>query len=94
MRITPISMAANYAKKSVKFGEKENGLKPLIKIDEDTPDDKIVSYGTWGSNYVYPITAGQIRNIEADKQKDCNETGKESTEEYYKRKLYSTEWTM
>ena len=71
MKIAPITMSTNYMKKSVNFGEKKQEMKPLIKIDENTPDDKVVSYGTWGSNYVYPITAGQIRNIEADKQKDA-----------------------
>lgn len=93
MRITPISMAANYVKKSVNFGEKEKDLKPLIKIDENTPDDKIVSYGTWGSNYVYPITAGQIKATQ-ENSKTFQSTKKETPEEYYSRKIHSTEWTM
>lgn len=97
MKIAPVSMSANYMKKSVNFGEKKQEIKPLVQIDENTPDDKVVSYGTWGSNYVYPITAGQIRatqkeNPQFNPQRTLAD--KETPEEYLARKIHSTEWTM
>lgn len=98
MNINPITMTTNCMKKSVNFGEKKQEIKPLIQIDENTPDDKVVSYGTWGANYAYPITAGQLRAArklsEHGKNPQVNNVETEDSNEYYKRKLYSTEWTM
>ena len=100
MKITPISMHSNYGKNIAKFKGNNNEIKPLIKLDESIPDDKVVSYGTWGSNYVYPITAGQLRNSMRQEQLqktrsniDFSFSKKETPEEYLARKLYSTEWT-
>ncbi len=97
MNITPITMTTNCMKKSVNFGEKRQEIKPLIQIDENTPDDKVVSYGTWGPNYVYPITAGQIRATQKVIPHYEPRTGQKDTEtpkEYLSRKIHSTEWTM
>ncbi len=97
MRIAPILMSANHMQNSVKFGEKKQEMKPLIKIDENTPDDKVVSYGTWGSNYVFPITAGQIRATQEENPQFNQKTtliDRETPEEYFARKIHSTEWTM
>ncbi len=79
--------------------------KPVVKVTDDMADNEVVGYGTWGPNYVYPITAGQVRHemqeakkaaAEAAKQQARQEAAgkayKETPEEYMKRKLYSTEW--
>lgn len=97
MNITRISMAntpANF-KGMNKLPQRET-QKPLINTRE-VSDDEIVAYGNWGNNYAYPITAGQIRKLEPATKDEQNTSqtslGKESEDEYYKRKLYSTEWT-
>ena len=97
MKVSPIFMSANYMKKSVNFGEKKQEMKPLIRIDKNTPYYTVVSYGTWGANYAYPITAGEIRTIRQETPKYTpKETpqDRETPEEYYARKIHSTEWTM
>lgn len=104
MRINPISMASVYKNQNVGFKADSKKEKPLIEVTDDMPDDKVVSYGTWGGNYAYPITAGQIRrsqqiaqeqrlNASATDSNQSNDKYNESPEDYQRRKLYTTEWT-
>ena len=102
MKISPVSINLNN-RHSLKFkGNEAKDLKPLINLDENVADDEVVTYGTWGPNYVYPITAGQIRSmrekeeaLKGEQKETKNVTlQKEAPDEYYRRKLYSTEWTM
>lgn len=66
-----------------------------------------ITYGTWGPNYVYPIIKERNTDIFANNEKlnkkiedkkelnpDTTLVEEETPEEYYRRKLYSTEWTM
>lgn len=100
MNIRPISMQTNFKSQAVSFKGKQEQPKPLIQVTDDMPDDQVVTYGTWGSNYAYPITAGQIRanmakKAEAARAAEAQNISKQETpEEYYRRKVYSTEWTM
>lgn len=103
MNIRPISMQTNFVSRQASFAGKDaNQVKPLIKVTDDMPDDQVVTYGTWGSNYAYPITAGQIRANMASKAAEasresterCSVGDKETPSEYYARKIHSTEWTM
>ena len=95
MKISPITISANYKMNSFKGVEKK-------------PQESI-QYSTWGDNYAFPVSSKdeflQInKNIEKevkDVETDIIEKtparvveSEESPEEYYKRKLYSTEWTM
>lgn len=97
MNISRISMANSIANfRGVNKTPKESP-KPLIDMGKDTSDDAIVGYGTWGRDYIYPITAGQIRKAQMEREQAAEATPKrpadrETPEEYYKRKLYSTEW--
>ena len=102
MHITPVSMNTNCHRASVQFkGSDNQEAKPLIDIDPATPGNRVVAYGTWGSNYVYPITADQVRAMNAerrildsmDAKRTQYENTKEDEAEYLKRKLYRTEWT-
>lgn len=103
MNIKPISMQTNFKSQAVSFKGKEQQPKPLIQVTDDMPDDQVVTYGTWGPNYAYPITAGQIRaNMAAQAKTEAARAAeiqkpvakKETPEEYYQRKVHSTEWTM
>ncbi|MBQ9244741.1 hypothetical protein IJ182_00570 [bacterium] len=80
--------------------------KPLVKLTAETPDDAVVCYSTWGDNYAFPVTAGQIREAQRHEQESLQELRrqaaadraaqkqKETPDEYTQRKLYSTEWCM
>jgi len=95
MKIAPISMVSVSKSNTASFKGQQN--KPIVEITDDMSDDTIVSYGSWGPNYVYPITAGQIRTNMAEslvKSQAHKSSVQESEEEYQKRKLYSTEWCM
>ena len=100
MRIAPISMTS--VQNTSFKGKKQQ--QPVVEITDKTPDDTVVAYGSWGSSYIYPITAGQmkkqmaeslIRQAIAEKAAaEAKNSENESPEEYYKRKLYSSEWCM
>ena len=103
MNIAPISMSNMAMQKASFKGAEEK--KPLVT--DDMPDDTIVYYSTWGDNYAFPVTAGQIRAHEAEMRamkeqilkeaannKARIEASRESNEEYTKRKIGSTEWMM
>lgn len=96
MKLSPITISANYKMNSFKATEKK-------------PQEE-VQYSTWGDNYAFPIAQNDEvligkenteskQNINNDKEifeKILGKTSQydETPEEYYKRKLYSTEWTM
>ena len=50
------------------FGSaKTDAIEKEIKDLQEKPSDKVVDYGNWGGNYVYPITAGQkIESLQAE----------------------------
>lgn len=89
MRISPISISTNYKMNS-------------FKANQNKPQEQ-VQYSTWGDNYAYPVTQNDDiiispENKEMDEEVKERILGKasqydETPEEYYKRKLYSTEWT-
>lgn len=99
MNISRISMA-NFSTnfKGENKMPQQTEEKPLIDTT-GVSDDTIVAYGTWGSNYAYPIYAGQLKDKQPALGKPQEEQQApvmrdETPEEYYKRKLYSTEWCM
>ena len=77
----------------IDYSKKDGG------IPEDVPDTAVVAHGREDSTYIYPITAGQVRK-QAREASKLNpkyiqvDTHKEDAEHYYRRKLYSSEWTM
>ena len=91
-----------YTNKSVSgFKGRPHKARPMVS--EQTPDNEIVCYSNWGGNYVFPIYAKDIKQMEQAKHETKPETRQvqkqfsemsETPEEYYKRKLYSTEWCM
>ena len=96
MRINSIS-AANYVNRTQSFKCNNCEAKPLINVPIEAKDDEVVAYGTWGPNYVYPITAGQMKPTQKEieerlstPKQTSGET--ETPEEYYRRKINSTEW--
>ena len=97
MRVNPISVSA-FQKQNVNFKSQNNDVKPFINVTDDMSDDTVVSYSNWGGNYAFPITAGQIRALQALKEIDVKPvitTGQtETPEEYYARKIGSTEWLL
>ncbi len=98
MKIAPISMVSASKLNAASFKGQQN--KPIVEITDDMSDDTIVSYGSWGPNYIYPITAGQIRTnmaeslVKSQFLRAPKNSEQESEEDYKKRKLYSTEWCM
>ena len=98
MRISPVTISTNYKMHSFKANEQQK------------PQQQEVQWSTWGDNYAYPTTQKEenippidIRetNKIINKEKEIiekrpvrNSEYDETPEEYYKRKLYSTEWTM
>lgn len=97
MIISPISISSNYKVHSFKANEQS---KPQEKGQQE------VQWSTWGENYAYPITkerntdifAGDVKHNKAGEDKkelnpESKKVGEESPEDYYRRKLYSTEWT-
>lgn len=100
MKIAPISMSPVQKQNAASFSRRHE-QQPLVKLTDKTPDDAIVAYGSWGPNYAYPITAGQIRQNIAESlvnataaPKPQYKLHKESPEEYMARKINSTEWCM
>ena len=97
MQINSISMAMN---KNVGFKSSEQEQpKPFIQITPDMPDSQIVHYSNYGGNYVVPVTAGDIRKMQAEKAyaetaKPTIDVLKETPEEYYARKINSVEWML
>ncbi len=104
MNVTSISMASNLKSNQASFkGDNKQVPKPLVDLTDDVSDDTVVFYSTCGPNYVFPVTAGQVREAQAKAavneavrsySKQINEEETESEKEYLNRKLYSTEWTM
>ena len=96
MNIAAITMTTP---SKVSFQAKKEEIKPLVNI-EGKKDNEVVAYSNWGGNYAFPITAGQIREQQAEALKaEAIKTAyqpenKESEEEYTKRKLFSAEWFM
>ncbi len=98
MQINSISMAAMNKNIGFKAAETEQP-KPLVEIPDDMPDEQVVQYSTWGGNYAYPVTAGDIRRIQAEKAyaetaKPAVDMQQETPEEYYARKINSVEWML
>ena len=100
MRITPVS----FGKKQpvdVK-GIKIDYSKPDGGIPKDIPDNAVVAQGRLDNTYIYPITAGAVREkaraaAEICSKKDytpVSRVDQETPEEYLARKIYSTEWCM
>ncbi len=92
---------------SVSFGKLPPLYREGIKIDykkpnggipEDVPDDAVVAYGSQDNNYRFPIYAGQIRvesaRVSAQHAAAKSYGHKETPEEYYARKVNSTEWCL
>ena len=95
MQINPVSMV------KVNFKSTNNEqAKPLVKVTPDMPDSEIVQYSTWGGNYAFPVTAGDIRKMEAEKayaqvaEKPVDTRFDETPEEYQARKINSVEWML
>lgn len=98
MRISPVTISTNYKLHSFKANEQQK------------PQQQEVQWSTWGDNYAFPIAQNDEvligkenteskQNINNDKEifeKILGKTSQydETPEEYYRRKLYSTEWTM
>ena len=96
MKINPVSIAP-MQKQNVNFKGNDNSVKPFIEVTEDMSDDTVVSYSNWGGNYAYPITAGQIRALQAIHVQPAVTmpiSKDETPEEYYARKIGSTEWLL
>ena len=99
MKINPVSIATVNKSFAFKSIQKEQP-KPLVTVTDDMPNNEIVQYGTWGSNYAFPITAGDIRRMEAEKAYAQNAKPSvdtrydETPEEYLARKINSTEWML
>lgn len=98
MQINSISMATMNRNVGFKGTENEQP-KPLVEVTPDMPDNTVVQYSTWGSNYAFPITAGDIRKMQAEKAYEqvaqpAVDNHQETPEEYYARKINSTEWMM
>ncbi len=100
MQINSISMVSANRNIGFKAAEK-NQPKPLVEVTPDMPDDQVVQYSTWGGNYAFPVTAGDLRKMQAEKvlseapKSACACGGKEETpEEYYARKINSVEWML
>ena len=101
------SISANYINKTQSFKCNHHSAKPLIDIPEDAKNDDIVAYSTWGNNYAFPITAGQLKEqqqtiikLQTNKpnvakvqttKSDISEYS-ETPEEYYRRKINSPDW--
>ena len=97
MQVSPISMSS-IQKQNVNFKSQDDSVKPFINVTDDMSDDTVVSYSNWGDNYAYPITAGQIRALQALKEIDIKPIATspytETPEEYYARKIGSSEWLL
>ena len=96
MKINPVSMVS-VQRQNVNFKGDDNSVKPFIEVTEDMSDDTVVSYSNWGGNYAFPITAGQIRALQALNVQTTPVTPaykEETPEEYYARKIGSTEWLL
>ena len=94
-RISMAKMPVNF--RGINKLTKEPEIKHLDETKKQDSDDAIVGYGTWGGDYIYPITASQIRKAKLEREKaeeaiQQKPVDRETPEEYYKRKLYSTEW--
>lgn len=114
MRISPITISANYKMNSFKANDNkpqkevqwstwgDNYAFPITK-GEDSPEQKAenVEYSTWGDNYAYPVSVNtEIKDVTnnnkeiIEKKPEGNHQYNETPEEYYARKIHSTEWTM
>lgn len=93
MNVSPISLAM----KSISFKSNNMEPKPMVNL-EGKKDDEVVMYSTWGDNYAFPVTVGQIRATEEARRElgssQAQAHYQETPEEYYERKLFSPEWFM
>ena len=100
MKIAPVS----FGKKppiDVK-GIKIDYSKPDGGIPKDVPDSTVVAHGRLDNTYIYPITAGAVREQAREAAEVCSRkdytpgsrADRETPEEYLARKIYSTEWCM
>ncbi len=93
MKVQSISLAS----KAISFKSDNLEPKPVVNV-EGKKDDEVVMYSTWGSNYAYPVTAGQIKAVTEARKELASAQAQtrydETQEEYQKRKLYSPEWCM
>lgn len=107
MRISPVSMNGNFKSNTVNFGKKEESSAPKTKEQKlaGVPEGKKVVMCRLDNNYIYPVLVDDDGNSvapKADRKKDgytpsepVRVTSSEETpEEYLKRKISSTEWTM
>lgn len=91
MNISAINVAT---KISASFKAQESP-KPIIDI-KGKEDNEVVGYSTWGNNYAYPITAGQIRTqqidaLKAEVAKSAYEVHKEEKEpEWYQVQRFNS----
>ena len=96
MQVSPISFAYNTNRTAASFKGADRELYPAVT--PDTPDDKIVCYSSCGPNYIFPVYARDIKARLAQMSEQAPKVEepvkKETPEEYYARKIYSTEWCM
>ena len=100
MNISAISSVNCTAKTNAFSGKPKHEPKPLYNNTDDNCDDYLVCYSDWGG-MVIPVTASQIRKSNAEARaelkaaaakREYSKKGEESPEEYYRRKINSTEW--
>ena len=100
MRIAPVSFGK---KQPVEVkGIKIDYSKPDGGIPKDVPDSAVVAHSRLDNTYIYPITAGAVREKAREAAQICSKkdytpvssVAQETPEEYLARKTYSTEWCM
>lgn len=93
MNIAPISMAQNYKANAASF----NCDSPKPLVNDKTPKDEVICFSNWGGNYVYPITAGDVKAAASLKAEMAAQmaidAAKAEADAYTQEKLYSAEWS-
>ena len=93
MNVQSVSLAS----KAISFKSNNLEPKPIVNV-EGKKDDEVVMYSTWGDNYAFPVTAGDIKSAAVARKElgsmQAQTRYDETPEEYQQRKLYSTEWCM